>query len=119
MAYIGNNAQQDIVCNVKRYIAADGQTKFDVIYDEYVEVVINGRELFNDEYTASSGTYVELDSGLAEGDEVVVKGYESFKYNDASEKVQTFNTSTVFIDKSTGTNYKLYIDNGDIVLEEV
>jgi len=34
-------------------------------------------------------------------------------------KTQTSDTDTVYDDKSTDTNYKLYVDNGDIILEEL
>jgi hypothetical protein len=37
----------------------------------------------------------------------------------AATKSQTYNTDTVYTDVATGTNYKLYIENGQIVLEEV
>ena len=36
-----------------------------------------------------------------------------------ADKAQTSTTSTVYTDKTTGTNYKLYVDNGSLVLEEI
>jgi len=36
-----------------------------------------------------------------------------------ADKLQTINTDTVYDDATTDINYKLYVDNGDIVLEEL
>jgi hypothetical protein len=41
------------------------------------------------------------------------------KANNYATTLQTVDTDTVYDDASTDTNYKLYIDNGDIVLEEI
>ena len=83
MSYIGTEANQDIVVNSHEYTATDGQTEFNVSYDDYVEVYLNGTRLSETEYTATNGMSVVLAQGATAGDIVRVNGYESFKYNNS------------------------------------
>jgi len=83
MSYLGIAANQDIVINSKEYTATANQTVFDVTYDNYVEVSLNGTELSKTDYTATDGMTVVLATGANAGDIVQLKGFESFKYNNS------------------------------------
>jgi len=86
MAYIGTQPNEDIVVNVHEYVATDGQTNFDAVYDNYVEVYLNGWQLDSSAFTAVDGTHIVLSQGASDGDVVVVKGYETYRYNDTVDK---------------------------------
>jgi len=80
MSYIGTSPNQDIVVNTHEYVAVAGQTVFNVVYDKYVEVYINGILLSDTDYVASNGVSVVLNTGASAGDVVKVSGYDSFRY---------------------------------------
>ena len=63
--------------------------------DDVVKIPMDTGEQLADRYTKS-----ETDNGF-------------------SVKIQTEDTATIYDDASTESNYKLYVDNGDIVLEEI
>jgi len=86
MSYIGTPPGGDAVINTHEYIATAGQTTFEVIYDRYVEVDLNGKELSASDFTATSGMNVILTVGAAAGDIVKVKGFESFRDNNYYNK---------------------------------
>ncbi len=79
MSYIGTEANQDIVVNSHEYTATAGQTTFNAIYDDLVEVYLNGTLLSNNKYTAIDGQSVILSQGATAGDVVKIYGYQSFK----------------------------------------
>jgi len=56
-------------------IASDGQTTFNGTYTVgFVDVFLNGVKQSEDEYTATSGTNIVLDTGASEGDLIEVVG---------------------------------------------
>jgi hypothetical protein len=75
MSYLGNNPQQDITFNNKEYIATAGQTTFNCVYTDYVEVFVNGVRLANTDFTATNGMIVVLNTGLLAGDSVSINGF--------------------------------------------
>ncbi len=87
MSYLGTEPKQDIVVNSHEYVATAGQTEFNVIYEKYVEVFLNGVQLSMTDFTATNGISVVLNSGAEAGDIVKVNGFESFKYSELSNKV--------------------------------
>ena len=87
MSYLGTPPGSDIVVNSHEYVATTGQTEFNVIYDKYVEVYLNGVQLSMTDFTATNGISVVLNSGANVGDIVKVNGFESFKYSELSNKV--------------------------------
>jgi len=92
MSYLGTPPNEDIVSNVKEYIATAGQTVFEVIYDNYAEVSLNGTQLASSDYTMNSGISITLTTGATAGDIVQCTGYESFKFNNT---VNTINAQTI------------------------
>jgi len=114
MSYIGTTANQDIVANIKEYVATAGQTVFPVIYDNYAEVSLNGTQLSSSDYTMNNGISVTLAVGATAGDIVQCTGYESFKYNNTVDTltnqsvdgVKTFVKSPV-IPNAVGANEPL------------
>jgi len=92
MSYLGTPPNEDIVCNTHEYTATKGQTQFDVVYDNYVEVFLNGVQLSMTDFTATDGLTINLVSGASAGDVVKVNGYENFKYNNT---VNTINAQTI------------------------
>ena len=80
MAYIGTPPNEDITVNTKEYIATAGQTEFIAVYQDYVEVLLNGVQLAKDDYTATDGMKVVLVQGAQAGDVVVVRGFSKYQY---------------------------------------
>lgn len=82
MSYIGVNPKEDIVCNTHEYtVPTGGQQTFSVVYDNYVEVFVNGVQLSSSLFTATDGASVTITPTLSVGDTVKVQGFESFKAN--------------------------------------
>ena len=106
MSYLGTPPNEDIVSNVKEYVATAGQTVFEVIYDNYAEVSLNGTQLASSDYTMNNGISITLAVGATAGDIVQCTGYESFKYNNTVDTstaqivsgVKTFTSSPVIPD---------------------
>ena len=92
MSYLGTPPNEDIVSNVKEYIATAGQTVFEVIYDNYAEVSLNGTQLASSDYAMNNGISITLAVGASAGDIVQCTGYESFKYNNT---VDTITSQTI------------------------
>jgi len=86
MAYLGVEANQDIVINSHEYVATAGQTEFNVIYDKYVEVYLMGTLLSASDYTATNGVSITLSVPANDGDIVKVHGYQSLRFNELSTK---------------------------------
>jgi len=115
------------------FTATDGQTTFTVTggYDAgYIDVYRNGYKLANGtDVDVSSGTEVVLTDGAADGDIVDIVAYGTFLLADFyskaegddrySVRTQTKDTVTRYPDNSNGKQYKLYVDDGQIVMEEV
>ena len=60
------------------YTATAGQTQFNVTYNVgYVDVFLNGAKLSGNEYTATNGTSIVLDTGASLYDIVEVVGYSN------------------------------------------
>lgn len=87
MSYIGIGPKEDIVTNTHEYIVpVKGQQEFSVVYDDYVEVFVNGVQLESSLFIATNGISVTVIPTLSEGDIVKVQGFESFKNNNYYDK---------------------------------
>jgi len=63
---------------VSTYTATSGQTTFSATYNVgYVDVFLNGAKLSENEYTATNGTSIVLDTGASLDDIVEVVGYSN------------------------------------------
>ena len=63
--------------SVGTYTATSSQTTFGATYDVgYVDVYLNGSKLSEDQYTATNGTSVVLDTGATAGDIVEIVGFK-------------------------------------------
>jgi hypothetical protein len=71
--------------------------------------------------TATAGAPVTLVPGTEDAGEYrVTRNKELADLTTAAAiKEQTVNTETKYTDSSTATNYKMYIEDGDITLEEI
>jgi len=114
MSYLGTEPKQDIVVNSHEYVATAGQTEFNVIYEKYVEVFLNGVQLSMTDFTATNGISVVLNSSVEAGDIVKVNGFSSYQYSNAMyldtdqtvNGVKTFTSSPVVPD-AVGANEPL------------
>ena len=99
MSYLGTPPNEDIVSNVKEYIATAGQTVFEVIYDNYAEVSLNGTQLASSDYSMNNGMSITLVKSASAGDVVQCTGYESFKFNNTVDisTSQTISGTKTFI----------------------
>ena len=71
MAYIGQSISEGIR-RLHTYTATAGQTTFSAVYfgSSFIDVYQNGVLLSPDDYTATSGTTVVLDTAAALNDEI-------------------------------------------------
>ena len=79
MSYIGNNPEVDAGVNKYEYVATEGQTTFNCVYDSRVDVYLNGVLLSETDYTASSGTSIVLDTGASLDDVVNIDAFQSVR----------------------------------------
>lgn len=92
MSYLGNGPSPvysiNRVINKYSYIATESQTIFDAVYDDVVDVYLNGMKLQDGvDYTATDGVTVVLTVAATEDDVVDIAGYfniENFDINDYS-----------------------------------
>ena len=107
----------------ENFEATAGQTVFTITggYDPtFIDVYLNGIRLLNgDDVTVTSGTDIVLTLGAELGDIIDIVAFGSFGVANASVRVQTITTETIYIDATTGLSYKMYVDNGQIVIEEI
>jgi hypothetical protein len=84
--------------------------------DDWTLVNRNIEEKASEIKVEASGnlTSTDVQAGLEE----LQSDIDTLESNKAT-KLQTSDTDTVYDDASTDTNYKLYVDNGDIILEEI
>ena len=115
------------------FAATAAQDTFTVTYAVgFIDVYRNGALLPAADYTAINGTSVVLGIGADVGDVISIKAYDTFDvantYNQATidakdalkaDKLQTITTTTSYTDATTTIPYKIYIDNGNIVMEEL
>lgn len=93
MSYIGTEPNQDVTINSKEYIATEGQVKFPVVFDSYVEVFVNGARLAKEDFTRGPGTYIDLVVPATAGDVVQANGYVNASY--LEEKVSKTGDETI------------------------
>ncbi len=102
--WIAASAATQASMNIFEYTASAGQTTFTSTDDnsatlsytaDNLIVMMNGAVLDPDEFTATNGTSVVLDSGAALNDEIVIFAFKSFTVADAVSKSSggTFNSS--------------------------
>ena len=124
------------------FIASAGQTTFVLTYGydaNFADVYMNGRKLINGiDVDITSGLDFTLTVAALAGDVLDFVGYGTFEIADVytkgevynrtetdtfldtkALKLQDVNTDTQYQDNTTATQFKLYIDNGDIILEEL
>ena len=92
MSYLGINPADSAVINKREYIATAGQTTFPCLYDEYVEVYLNGSRLAADDFTATDGMNVVLTLAAEADDVIVCSGYENARFDNS---VSTTGTDTI------------------------
>ena len=76
MAYIGNGLE-DASVNKYEYTATAGQTTFNCVYDNQVDVYLNGVLLSATDYTATSGVNIVLGTGATAGDIIQIDGFQT------------------------------------------
>ncbi len=102
--WIAASAAGSASMNIFEYTATGGQTSFSGTDDnsatlsytaDNLIVMMNGAVLDPDEFTATNGTAVVLDSGAAANDEIVIFAFKSFTVADTVSKASggTFNSS--------------------------
>lgn len=102
--WIAASAAGSASMNIFEYTATGGQTSFSGTDDNSATlsytannliVMMNGAVLDPDEFTATNGTAVVLDSGAAANDEIVIFAFKSFTVADTVSKASggTFNSS--------------------------
>jgi hypothetical protein len=109
MSYLGINPADSAVINKREYIATAGQTTFPCLYDEYVEVYLNGSRLAADDFTATDGLNVVLTLAAEADDVIVCSGYENARLNnsvsitgtDTISGVKTFTAQPIGIVKAS------------------
>lgn len=84
MAYIGQSPEIDAAVNKYEYTATSGQTNFPCVYDQRVDVYLNGVLLSGSDYTATNGTEVVLGTGATLNDIVQIDGFQSFATSPAT-----------------------------------
>jgi len=73
----------DTTRTVNTYTATSAQTTFSATYNVgYVDVFLNGVKLSENEYTATNGTSIVLDTGASLNDIVEVVGYSNINISD-------------------------------------
>lgn len=77
MAYIGNSPEGDAQVNKYEYTATAGQTNFPCVYDQRVDVYLNGVLLSGSDYTATNGTEVVLGTGATLNDIVQIDAFQT------------------------------------------
>ena len=77
MAYIGNSPEGDAQVNKYEYTATAGQTNFPAVYDQRVDVYLNGVLLSGSDYTATNGTEVVLNTGATLNDIVQIDAFQT------------------------------------------
>jgi len=76
MAYIGNGLE-DASVNKYEYTATAGQTTFNCVYNNQVDVYLNGVLLSATDYTATSGVNIVLGTGATAGDIIQIDGFQT------------------------------------------
>jgi hypothetical protein len=71
-----------------------------------VQITYNGSKVW---HAGNDGSGSGLDADTVDGTHLSA----------IAKTAQTSSTDTVYTDKTTGTNYKMYVDNGSIILEEL
>lgn len=104
MSYLGNEPIQEQYLDKKEYTATEGQTVFSCLYDDRVDVYINGILLSSTDFIATTGTDIVLVTGATAGDVVQIDGWmnkvEYFNGISQSEEFTATEGQTTFT-----TNY--------------
>ena len=91
------------------YTATLNQTTFSATYNlGFVDVYLNGSKLSSDQYTATTGTNIVLETGASLGDIVDIIGYMTYKV----AGTQTILSDTVFSTSGITTSYTGLADQG-------
>jgi hypothetical protein len=90
MAYIGNTPVPQATQTRDRFVATSGQTSFATsgYTPGFVDVYLDGVKLDQDEYTATNGSDVVLDSGATTGQILEVVAFSSFDVADIRNMTQ-------------------------------
>jgi len=78
MSYLGVPPFGQTLRSVEEHTATEGQTVFSVnggYYPTFIDVVLNGVELYSGDFTATNGTEVVLATGASAGDELKTTVY--------------------------------------------
>jgi hypothetical protein len=90
MAYVGNQPVPQATQTRDRFVATSGQTSFATsgYTPGFVDVYLDGVKLDQDEYTATNGSDVVLDSGATTGQILEVVAFSSFDVADIRNMTQ-------------------------------
>lgn len=94
MAYIGNSPEGDAQVNKYEYTATSGQTNFPAVYDQRVDVYLNGVLLSGTDYTATNGTEVVLGTGATLNDIVQIDAFQQVQTKLEGIKFSAEHTAT-------------------------
>jgi len=78
------------------------------VYDDYVEVYLNGIQLGNEDYELHDNNFIRLKQGAKDGDIIRVVGYESFKYDRYNKTYKNLNA-----DANIYPNDVIFVDTSD------
>jgi len=82
---------------VSTYTATSGQTTFSATYNVgYVDVFLNGVKLSENEYTATNGTSIVLDTGASLNDIVEVVGYSNINISGSTPDISPIMMGMIF-----------------------
>lgn len=94
---------------VNTYTATLNQTTFSATYNlGFVDVYLNGSKLSQDQYTATSGTSIVLETGASSGDIVEIVGYVTYRV----PGTQLILTDTISGSSGIVTSYTGIADQG-------
>lgn len=94
--YIGASPLSKASYNKEYVVATEGQTLFAISYNPgYLDVLVNGVELKESDYTAIDGMTVVFAVALTEGDEVTFKAWGTFSLADTKGSVESENFSAI------------------------
>ena len=112
MAYIGQSLTEG-TRRVYTYVATASQTTFNAVYTVgAVDVYQNGVLLTPDDYTASTGTTIVLDTGAAFQDEITIVCHNTFSVADTYTKSEA---DSRYIAQGTPTGGGLFKgENGEV-----
>ena len=126
MSYIGQSPEIDAQVNKYEYTATAAQTNFPCVYDQRVDVFLNGVLLSETDYTATNGTEIVLGTGATAGDIVQIDAFQTVapaelpdQTGNTDKYLKTNGSVASWADVSGGATGaggdKIFVENGQTV----